>query len=64
VGGESDLELLKSTLKRLPAGPSRVDTVMIRNADHMYTGEEAQVADTIATWIRTLESTAKGKRQP
>jgi hypothetical protein len=28
-----------------------VDTAMIRNGDHMYTGEEAQVAQTIANWI-------------
>jgi hypothetical protein len=29
---------------------SRTDTVMIRGADHMYSGEEEQVARTIATW--------------
>jgi pimeloyl-ACP methyl ester carboxylesterase len=51
VGNEEDLELLKSSIQRQRRGPSRVDTVMIRNADHMYTGEEAQVAQTIADWI-------------
>jgi pimeloyl-ACP methyl ester carboxylesterase len=54
IGTAADLELLKSTLQRLPTGPSRVDTVMIQNADHMYRGEEAQVAQTIAKWAQTL----------
>jgi pimeloyl-ACP methyl ester carboxylesterase len=54
IGTAADLELLKSTLRRLPTGPSRVDTVMIQNADHMYRGEEAQVAQTIANWANRL----------
>lgn len=54
VGNEEDLELLKSAIQRQPSGPSRVDTVMIRNADHMYTGEELQVAQTIADWSESV----------
>jgi len=54
LGTAADLELLKSTLKRLSSGPARVDTTMIQNADHMYVGEEPQVADTIAKWAETL----------
>lgn len=54
IGTAADLELLKSTLQRLPSGPRRVDTVMIQNADHMYRGEEAQVAQTIANWAAAL----------
>ena len=54
VGDESDLELLKSSIKRQPSGPSRVDTVMIRGGDHMYAGEEAQVAETIGKWADAL----------
>ena len=54
VGGEADLEVLKSSIKRQSSGPRRVDTVMIRGADHMYAGEEAQVAETIANWADTL----------
>lgn len=50
VGNEEDLELLKSAIQRQQSGPRRVDTAMIPNADHMYTGEEAQVAQTIANW--------------
>ncbi len=61
IGTEADLTLLKSTLKRLPTGPSRVDTLMIQNAGHMYSGEEVQVAQTIARWAHTLEPPSAGK---
>lgn len=54
VGTEADLDLLKTSIKRQSSGPSRVDTVMIQHADHMYTGEEAQVAETIAKWADGL----------
>lgn len=54
VGTEADLERLKACIKRQTSGPSRVDTVMIKKADHMYSGEEGQVAQTIATWADTL----------
>jgi pimeloyl-ACP methyl ester carboxylesterase len=54
VGTEADLELLKSSIKRQPSGPSRVDTVMIKGTDHMYQGEEVQVAETIAKWADGL----------
>ena len=54
VGTEEDLERLKACISRQASGPSRVDTVMIRGADHMYAGEETQVAQTIAKWADTL----------
>ena len=54
VGDQADLTLLKSSIQRQSSGPGRVDTVMIQNADHMYTGQEAQVADTIAAWADSL----------
>jgi len=54
VGGEADLKLLKSSMQRHSSGPSRVDIAMIQNADHMYTGQESQVAQTIAQWVETL----------
>jgi pimeloyl-ACP methyl ester carboxylesterase len=62
VGTAADLELLKTCVKRQESGPSRVDTVMIRNADHVYQGEEAQVAETIAKWADTLARPGAGKR--
>jgi len=54
VGNEEDLELLKSSIKRQRAGPSRVNTVMIQGADHMYAGQEDSVAQVIAGWADTL----------
>ncbi len=54
VGNEEDLKLLKSSIERQRIGPSRVNTLMIRNADHMYTGEEAQVAQAIAVWADSV----------
>lgn len=54
IDGEKGLELLKSCIKRHLSGPARVDTVMIRGADHMYAQEEGQVADTIAKWADNL----------
>jgi hypothetical protein len=53
-GNEEDRELLESSIQRQRSGPSRVVTVMIRSADHLYTGEESQVAGTIAEWASTL----------
>jgi pimeloyl-ACP methyl ester carboxylesterase len=53
IGTEADLRLIRSCIKRQRSGPSRVDTVMIRGADHMYSGEEEQVARTIAAWADT-----------
>jgi hypothetical protein len=41
-------------VKRLTAGPARVDTVMIQNAGHMYEGHEAAVADVVSKWMETL----------
>jgi pimeloyl-ACP methyl ester carboxylesterase len=61
VGSQADLELLKSSIQRQSSGPSRMDTVMIENADHMYTGEEAQVAQVIAKWADSLVPMGPGK---
>lgn len=60
VGTEADLKLLKSSIQRQSSGPHRVDTVMIQNADHMYTGEETQVAQTIAHWADSLLAAGSG----
>lgn len=54
VGTAEDLRVLESSIARQPTGPSRVTTAMIQNADHMYIGEEAQVAETIARWADAL----------
>jgi hypothetical protein len=56
VGNEEDLGLIKSSIKRLPTGPSRVDTALIEGADHMYDGHEDSVTQVIAGWADTLLS--------
>jgi len=61
VGTQADLQLLESSIQRQSSGPSRVNTVMIQSADHMYMGEEVQVAQTIAKWADTLLSQEEGK---
>ncbi len=61
VGNENELEVLKSSIKRQPRGPARVDTAMIQNADHMYTGEEAQVAQVIAEWSDSVATSLSGR---
>ena len=50
VGTEDDLKVLTTSVERQPRHP-KVTTAMIGGADHMYTGEETQVAHVIATWI-------------
>jgi pimeloyl-ACP methyl ester carboxylesterase len=54
VGTEADLELMKSSIQRQSSGPVRVETAMIEGADHMYAGEETQVAQIIAKWADHL----------
>jgi pimeloyl-ACP methyl ester carboxylesterase len=56
VGNEKDLEGIKSSIKRLPTGPSRVDIALIQGADHMYSGQEDRVAQVIASLADTLLS--------
>ena len=54
VGNEEDLEILRFSIKRQRTGPSRVNTIMIQGADHMYAGQEDRVAQVIAGWADTL----------
>ena len=57
VGNEAELEALQSSIKKQPAIQIKITTTMIKNADHMYTGEEVQVAETIVKWADSLVST-------
>jgi hypothetical protein len=52
IGGEKELNLLKSTVQGLAGDSPKIATTMIVNGDHEYTGEEAQVAETIAHWAK------------
>lgn len=51
VGNEKTLQLLKASIKKQPKGPISVTTTMIKGAEHMYMGEEIQVAEVITKWI-------------
>lgn len=53
VGNETQLELLKASIKKHSKNSISVSTIMIKGADHMYIGEEAQVADVITAWADT-----------
>lgn len=52
IGGQADLDIVKTTPSRLAITNLRVDTALIADADHMYTGEEARVARVIDGWVR------------
>ena len=54
VGGQRDLDAVKATPTRLSMMTLRVDTALIDGADHMYTGEERQVAGVIDGWVRRV----------
>jgi hypothetical protein len=60
VGTETDLEVLKSSVERHGSVPRRVTVAMIQKADHMYTGEEQQVAQVIADWIDSVVLASTG----
>ncbi len=51
VGGPADLKTVRASVNKYAAGAVQVETSMIDRADHMYTGEEAQVAQLISEWI-------------
>jgi len=53
VGSQEELDLLKSAMAR-QAGAPPLTTALIRGADHMYSGQEQQVADVIARWAMNL----------
>ncbi len=54
VGNEAELESLQSAIRKQPDLQISITTTMIKNADHMYTGEEIQVAETITKWADSI----------
>lgn len=64
VGGEADLAVVRATGRRLSTGPRRIDTATIARGDHMYTGEEAQVAQVITEWIDRAVLSPEGSAPP
>ena len=59
VGDDADLEIVKSAPTRLSLPDLKIETAMIKGADHMYTGEEIQVAELIRAWVQSWSSTTK-----
>ncbi|HEU5166082.1 MAG TPA: alpha/beta hydrolase [Chitinophagaceae bacterium] len=53
VGSEAELKSLQSNIEK-NFKQVQLTTTMIKNADHMYMGEEKQVADTIINWISNI----------
>jgi dienelactone hydrolase len=51
VGDEAELDSLQSCIKKHSSIQVKVTTTMINNAEHMYVGEERQVAETITKWV-------------
>jgi hypothetical protein len=64
--GQAELTVVASTSRRLATGPRRIDTATIARGDHMYAGEEAQVAQVIADWLdrAVAPSAATATAQP
>ena len=54
VGNEKTLALLDSSIKKKLKGPVSVTTAMIKSAEHMYMGKEAQVVEVITKWIESI----------
>ena len=56
VGTAADLDRLRTLIARQPTGPVSVDTAIVQDADHLYGGQEAQIAGILANWIDKLSS--------
>lgn len=50
VGGETELAIIRRNARAAP----RVDTAIVAGADHVYTGQEKQVARVIGRWVAGL----------
>jgi len=58
VGSISDLERVRDLIGKHPGGPVHVDTAIIQDGDHDYTGKETDVAALLANWISGLPLSA------
>jgi dienelactone hydrolase len=54
IGNEKTLALLDSSIRKQPKRPVSVTTAMIKGAEHMYMGKEAQVVEVITKWIENI----------
>ena len=56
VGSAEDLVRLEEHVAELPGSPPPLETVILTGADHMYSGEESEVAATLDDWIAQLQA--------
>ena len=54
VGGQADLDTIRSAVARQHGGAVSVTTALIDGGDHMYSGRESEVAQVIARWALSL----------
>ncbi|HEY1802416.1 MAG TPA: alpha/beta hydrolase [Terriglobales bacterium] len=54
VGSQADLERLRGLIAKYSGGPRRVDSAIIRDGDHDYNGQAAQVASVMEKWMNEL----------
>jgi pimeloyl-ACP methyl ester carboxylesterase len=58
---DRDVRGFLATIRRNAVACPRVETVMLGGASYLYAGAEAVVADTLATWARSLAAPARRK---
>jgi len=56
VGTMADLERIRSLIAKHPGGPTQIETAIIRDGDHDYSGQEQQVGRVLADWMSKLSS--------
>lgn len=54
VGSVADLERMRALIAKHGGGPVRIDTAIVQDGDHDYTGQEEQVAHLLTNWIHGL----------
>lgn len=54
IGTASDLDRLRKLIARQSHGPVTVNTAIVDNADHLYGGQEHQIARILVNWIAKL----------
>jgi hypothetical protein len=59
---ERDVRGFLDTIRRNAVLSPRVETAMLGGASYLYTGAEAVVADTLATWVGSLRRPVAGRR--
>jgi pimeloyl-ACP methyl ester carboxylesterase len=54
VGSMADLDRMRALVAKHSGGPVQIETAIIQDGDHDYSGQEAQVAHVLANWIDKL----------